>query len=167
MATTSSFDVTTGADLQEVDNAVNQATKEIQQRYDFKGSKCSIEFDRAKSVLLLDADDDYKLKALYDVLQTKFVKRGVPLKNMKPADVEQASGGRVRQTVTLTQGIPTDTAKQIAKDVKAHGGFKKVQVAIQGDQLRVSSPSKDELQNVIAFLKGQDYGIELQFGNYR
>ena len=167
MATTNSFDVTTGADLQEVDNAVNQATKEIQQRYDFKGSKCSIEFDRIKSVLLLDADDDYKLKALYDVLQTKFVKRGVPLKNMKPADVEQASGGRVRQTVTLTQGIPTDTAKQIAKDVKAHGGFKKVQVAIQGDQLRVSSPSKDELQNVIAFLKGQDYGIELQFGNYR
>jgi uncharacterized protein YajQ (UPF0234 family) len=167
MATTNSFDVTTGADLQEVDNAVNQATKEIQQRYDFKGSKCSIEFDRAKSQLLLDADDDYKLKALYDVLQTKFVKRGVPLKNMKPAAVEQASGGRVRQIVTLTQGIPSDTAKQIVKDVKAHGGFKKVQVAIQGDQLRVSSPSKDELQNVIGFLKGQDYGIELNFGNYR
>jgi uncharacterized protein YajQ (UPF0234 family) len=167
MATTNSFDVTTGADLQEVDNAVNQASKEIQQRYDFKGTKCSIEFDRTKSVLLLDADDDYKLKALYDVLQTKFVKRGVPLKNMKPAEVEQASGGRVRQTVTLTQGIPIDTAKQIAKDVKAHGGFKKVQVAIQGDQLRVSSPSKDELQNVMAFLRLQDYGVELNFGNYR
>lgn len=167
MATTNSFDVTTGADLQEVDNAVNQATKEIQQRYDFKGSKCSIEFDRAQSALLLDADDDYKLKALYDVLQSKFVKRGVPLKNMKPGDVEPASGGRVRQTVTLTQGIPTDTARQIVKDVKAHGGFKKVQVAIQGDQLRVSSPSRDELQSVIAFLKGQDYGIELSFGNYR
>lgn len=167
MATTSSFDVTTGADLQEVDNAVNQATKEVQQRYDFKGSKCSIDFDRAKSVLLLDADDDYKLKALYDVLQSKFVKRGVPLKNMKPGAVEPASGGRVRQTITLTQGIPADTAKQIVKDVKANGGFKKVQVAIQGDQLRVSSPSKDELQSVIAFLKSQDYGIELQFGNYR
>ena len=167
MAQTNSFDVTTGADLQEVDNAVNQATKEIQQRYDFKGSKCSIEFDRAKSLLNLDADDDYKLKALYDVLQSKFVKRGVPLKNMKPAEVEQASGGRVRQVVTLTQGIPTDTGKQIAKDVKAHGGFKKVQVAIQGDQLRVSSPSKDELQAVMAFLRAQDYGIELNFGNYR
>jgi uncharacterized protein YajQ (UPF0234 family) len=167
MAQNSSFDVTTGADLQEVDNAVNQATKEIQQRYDFKGSKCSIEFDRTKSLLNLDADDDYKLKALYDVLQSKFVKRGVPLKNMKPGDVEPASGSRVRQTVTLTQGIPTDTAKQIVKDVKAHGGFKKVQVAIQGDQLRVSSPSKDELQAVMAFLRTQDYGIELNFGNYR
>ena len=167
MATTNSFDVTTGADLQEVDNAVNQASKEIQQRYDFKGSKCSIEFDRAKSILLLDADDDYKLTALYDVLQTKFIKRGVPLKNMKPGEVEQASGGRVRQSVTLTQGIPIETSKQIAKDVKAHGGFKKVQVAIQGDQLRVSSPSKDELQSVMAFLRGQDYGVELQFGNYR
>ena len=167
MATTNSFDVTTGADLQEVDNAVNQATKEIMQRYDFKGTNCSISFDRAKSVLHLDADDDYRLKALYDVLQSKFVKRGVPLKNMKPGSVEPASGGRVRQEVTLTQGIPTDTAKQIVKDVKAHGGFKKVQVAIQGDQLRVSSPSKDELQNVIAFLKSQDYGIELSFGNYR
>ena len=167
MAQNSSFDVTTGADLQEVDNAVNQASKEIQQRYDFKGSNCSIEFDRAKSVLLLDADDDYKLKALYDVLQSKFVKRGVPLKNMKPGDVENASGGRVRQTVTLTQGIPTDTAKQIVKDVKASGAFKKVQVAIQGDQLRVTSPSKDELQMVMSFLRSQDYGIELQFGNYR
>ena len=167
MATTNSFDVTTGADLQEVDNAVNQATKEITQRYDFKGTNCSITFDRAKSVLHLDADDDYRLKALYDVLQSKFVKRGVPLKNMKAGSVEPASGGRVRQEVTLTQGIPTDTARQIVKDVKAHGGFKKVQVAIQGDQLRVSSPSRDELQEVIAFLKGQDYGIELSFGNYR
>ena len=167
MAQTNSFDVTTGADLQEVDNAVNQATKEITQRYDFKGTNCSITFDRAKSVLHLDADDDYRLKALYDVLQSKFVKRGVPLKNMKAGSVEPASGGRVRQEVTLTQGIPTDTARQIVKDVKAHGGFKKVQVAIQGDQLRVSSPSRDELQEVIAFLKGQDYGIELSFGNYR
>ena len=167
MATTNSFDVTTGADLQEVDNAVNQATKEVQQRYDFKGTNCTITFDRAKSVLNLDADDDYRLKALYDVLQSKFVKRGVPLKNMKPGSVEPASGGRVRQAITLTQGIPTETAKQIVKDVKAHGGFKKVQVAIQGDQLRVSSASKDELQNVIAFLKSQDYGIELSFGNYR
>ncbi len=167
MATTNSFDVTTGADLQEVDNAVNQATKEIQQRYDFKGTNCSISFDRAKSTLTLDADDDYRLKALYDVLQSKFVKRGVPLKNMKPGAVEPASGGRVRQVITLTQGIPSDTAKQIVKDVKAHGGFKKVQVAIQGDQLRVSSPSRDELQAVIAFLRGQDYGIELNFGNYR
>ena len=166
MATTYSFDVTTGADLQEVDNAVNQASKEVQQRYDFKGSNCTIEFDRTKSLLKLDADDDYKLKALYDILQTKFVKRGVPLKNMKPGEPIPASGGRVRQEVTLTQGIPTETAKEIVKDVKA-GGFKKVQVAIQGDQLRVSSASKDDLQTVMQFLRGQDYGIELSFGNYR
>lgn len=145
---------------------MNQAGKEVQQRYDFKGSNCTIDFDRTKSQLNLDADDDYKLKALYDIIQTKFVKRGVPLKNMKPGNPIPASGGRVRQEVTLTQGIPTDTAREIVKDVKANG-FKKVQVAIQGDQLRVSSPSKDELQTVMQFLRGQDYGIELQFGNYR
>jgi hypothetical protein len=166
MATQNSFDVTTGADLQEVDNAVNQAMKEVQQRYDFKGSDCTIKFDRAKSILHLDADDEYRMKALYDILQTKFVKRGVPLKNMKAGTIEPASGGRARQEVTLTQGIPIETAKQIVKDVKAHG-FKKVQVAIQGDQLRVTSPSKDELQEVMQFLRTQDYGIELAFGNYR
>ena len=166
MATQNSFDVTTGADLQEVDNAVNQAMKEVQQRYDFKGSNCTIAFDKAKSVLTLEADDDYKMKALYDILQTKFVKRGVPLKNMKQGALIPASGGRVRQEVTLAQGIPTETAKQIVKDVKA-AGFKKVQVAIQGDQLRVTSASKDELQAVMQFLRGNDYGIELAFGNYR
>src|SRR5688572_17554454 len=137
MAQNSSFDVTTGADLQEVDNAVNQASKEIQQRYDFKGSNCTIEFDRTKSLLTLDADDDYKLKALYDVLQTKFVKRGVPLKNMKAGTVQPASGGRVRQEVTLTQGIPIETAKEIVKSIKS-GGYKKVQAAIQGDEVRIS-----------------------------
>ena len=167
MATQNSFDVTTGADLQEVDNAVNQSLKELQQRYDFKGTNCTITFDRAKSIINLEADDDYRLKAVYDVLQTKFVKRGVPLKNMKPGTVEPASGGRARQEITLTQGIPSDTAKQIVKDVKANGGFKKVQVAIQGDQLRVTSPSKDELQAVMQFLRSNDYGIELSFGNYR
>lgn len=166
MATNSSFDVSTGADLQEVDNAVNQARKEIQQRYDFKGTNCTIDFDRTKSVLTLEADDDYKLKAVYDVLQSKFIKRGVPIKNMKPGTVQPATHGRARQEITLTQGIPTDTAKQIVKDVKA-GGFKKVQVQIQGDELRVSSPSRDELQAVIAFLREKDYGMELNFGNYR
>ena len=166
MASNSSFDVTTGADLQEVDNAVNQARKEIQQRYDFKGTKCSIEFDRTKSVLTLDADDDYKLKAVYDVLQSKFVKRNVPIKNMKPGTVLPATQGRARQEITLTQGIPSETAKEISKDIRG-GGFKKVQVQIQGDELRVSSPSKDELQTVMQFLKEKDYGIELNFGNYR
>jgi cyclic-di-GMP-binding protein len=166
MAQQSSFDVTTGADLQEVDNAVNQATKEIQTRYDFKGAKCSIAFDRTKAVLDLEADDDYRLKAMVDVLQTKLVKRGVPLKNLKYGEVDPASGGRVRQQITLQQGIPTDTARDIVKAVKAQG-FKKVQVAIQGDELRVSSASKDELQSVIQFLRGSDFGVELKFGNYR
>jgi cyclic-di-GMP-binding protein len=165
MAQQNSFDVSTGADLQEVDNAVNQARKEVAQRYDFKGTHCSIDFDRGKSTLTLEADDDYKLKALYDVLQSKFIKRGVPIRNMKPGAVQPASQG-VRQEVALTQGIPTDTARQIVKDVKA-GGFKKVQVAIQGDELRVTSPSRDELQAVMAHLREQDYGIELTFGNYR
>ena len=167
MAQQNSFDVSTGADLQEVDNAVNQALKEVQTRYDFKNTKCTIDFDKQKSLLTLEADDDYKLKALYDVLQTKFVKRGVPLKNMKAGTVQQASGGRARQEVTLTQGIPTDTAKEIVKTLKAAGAFKKVQAAIQGDEVRISSPSRDELQDVITFLKSQDFGIELKFGNYR
>ena len=166
MASTSSFDVSTGADLQEVDNAVNQARKEIQQRYDFKGTKCTIDFDRAKSAITLEADDDYRLKAVYDVLQTKFVRRGVPIKNMKAGTLQPATQGRARQEITLTQGIPTETAKEISKDIRG-GGFKKVQVQIQGDELRVSSPSKDELQAVMQFLREQDYGIELTFGNYR
>jgi uncharacterized protein YajQ (UPF0234 family) len=166
MAQQNSFDVTTGADLQEVDNAINQAIKEITTRYDFKGSRVDLTFDKTKSLITLEAESDYKLKAAYDVLQTKFVKRGVPLKNLKPAKEQPASGGRVRQEIMLTQGIPTDTAREIVKRVKG-AGFKKVQVAIQGDELRVSSPSKDELQQVIAFLKAEDFGIELQFGNYR
>jgi uncharacterized protein YajQ (UPF0234 family) len=166
MASQASFDVSTGADLQEVDNAVNQALKEIGQRYDFKGSHCAIEFDRPKATLTLDADDDFRMRALFDVLQTKLIKRGVPLKNIKVGDLTPAAGGHVRRVLTLTQGIATDTAKAIVKAVKDRG-LKKVQVAIQGEELRVSSPSKDGLQEVIAFLRGQDFGIELKFGNYR
>ncbi|MBR9988360.1 MAG: YajQ family cyclic di-GMP-binding protein [Gemmatimonadetes bacterium] len=166
MAQQNSFDVTTGADLQEVDNALNQARKEIATRYDFKGTDCTIEFDTKASKFTLEADDEYKLTALYDVLQTKLIRRQVPVKNMKPGAVQDATRGRARQEIELAQGIPTDTAKQIVKDVKAQG-FKKVQVAIQGDELRVTSPSRDELQNVMQFLREQDYGIELTFGNYR
>ena len=166
MAAQSSFAVSTGADLQEVDTAVNQAMKEIAQRYDFKGTHCTIQLDRAKATLTLDADDDFKMRALYDVLQGKLVKRHVPLKNVKPGDITPAAGGHVRREVTLTQGIPTDTARAIVKAVKDRD-FKKVQVAIQGEELRVSSPSKDVLQEVMAFLRGQDFGIELKFGNYR
>ncbi|HEX7117140.1 MAG TPA: YajQ family cyclic di-GMP-binding protein [Longimicrobiales bacterium] len=166
MAKNHSFDISTGVDLQEVDNAVNQARKEVSQRYDFKGVHAEIEFDRAHASLRLEADDEYKMRALYDVLQSKLVKRGVPLKNLKPGTLDTAALGRVRQEVALQQGIPSDTAKQIAKAIKDRK-MKNVQVAIQGDELRVSSPSRDALQEVIAFLRGQDFGVELRFGNYR
>jgi cyclic-di-GMP-binding protein len=166
MAKNSSFDISTGVDLQEVDNAVNQATKEVQQRYDFKGTNCTLEFDREAGAVKLDADDDYRLKALHEVLVAKLAKRGVPLKNLDSGDVEHGTLGRTRQVVTLKQGIPQDTAKEIVKRVKALK-LKKVQIAIQGDELRVTSPERDALQEVIAFLKGEDFGVELQFGNYR
>ena len=166
MAGNASFDVSTGADLQEVDNAVNQVQKEISQRYDFKGTQITIEFDRAKAEIRLHADDEFRMKQLLDVLMTKAAKRGLPLKNLKTGDLVPSAGTSVRCTVSLTQGIPQDTAKKIQKAVKDQG-FKKVQVAIQGDELRVTSPSKDELQNVMAFLRSQDFELELKFGNYR
>jgi uncharacterized protein YajQ (UPF0234 family) len=166
MAATSSFDISTGADLQEVDNAVNQAQKEIAQRYDFKGTHCTIDFDRAHAVIRLAADDDFRMNALMDVLRGRLVKRGIPLKNVKFGEPEPASGQSVRRTVKLTQGIPADAAKQIQQAIR-QGGFKKVQASIKGDELRVSSPSRDELQTVMAALRAQDFGIELTFGNYR
>ena len=166
MASNASFDISTGADLQEVDNAVNQALKEIAQRYDFKGTHCTIEFDREKAEIRLAADDAYRMDALVDVLQSKLIKRGVPVKNLKIGDVEMATGQSVRRTATLAQGIPQETAKKIQKAIK-DGGFKKVQASIQGDELRVTSPSKDELQAVMAFIRGQDFELELKFGNYR
>jgi uncharacterized protein YajQ (UPF0234 family) len=166
MASNSSFDVSTGADLQEVDNAVNQALKEIAQRYDFKGTHCTIEFDRDKAEIRLSADDAFRMDALVDVLQSRMIKRGVPIKNLKLGDAVPGTGQSVRRTVSLTQGIPQDIAKKIVKAVK-DGGFKKTQASIQGDEIRVTSPSRDELQSVIAALKAQDFGIELQFGNYR
>jgi uncharacterized protein YajQ (UPF0234 family) len=166
MASNSSFDVSTGADLQEVDNAVNQALKEIAQRYDFKGTHCTIEFDRDKAEIRLSADDEFRMDALVDVLQSRMIKRGVPIKNLKVGDIVAGAGQSVRRTVSLTQGIPQDIAKKIVKAVK-DGGFKKTQASIQGDEIRVTSPSRDELQAVIAALKAQDFGIELTFGNYR
>jgi uncharacterized protein YajQ (UPF0234 family) len=166
MASNSSFDVSTGADLQEVDNAVNQALKEIAQRYDFKGTQCELNFDRPKAEIRLSADDEYRLDALLDVLKSKMVKRGVPLKNLKLGNVEPAAGQSVRRTLQLTQGIPQDVAKQIIRAIKDQG-FKKVQATIQGDEIRVTAPSRDELQAVIGFLKAQDFGVELRFGNYR
>ena len=166
MAKNATFDITSTIDLQEVDNAVNQARKEVAQRYDFKGATAEIEFDREAAVLTLTADDDYRLKALVDVLQSKLIKRGVPIRNLDYGKVETASAGHARQVITLQQGISTEKGKEIVKAIKA-GGFKKVQAQIQDDQVRVQSPSIDELQAVIAMLKKEDFGLELDFGNFR
>lgn len=166
MAKNSTFDITSSVDLQEVDNAVNQAVKEIGQRYDFKGATAEIDFNKEEATLTLLADDDYKLKAVVDVLQSKLIKRGVPIRNLDYGKVDPASGGKARQVVTLQQGISSDKGKEIVRAIK-NGGFKKVQAQIQDDQVRVQSPSIDELQAVIAMLKKEDFGLELQFGNFR
>jgi len=166
MASNPSFDISTGADLQEVDNAVNQSIKEIAGRYDFKGTHCTIEFDRGKATIALHADDEARMDALLDVVQLRLIKRGVPVKNLKVGDPVAGTMESVRRVLTLTQGIPSDVAKKIQKSIK-DGGFRKVQSSIQGDELRVASPSRDELQAVMAFLRGQDFEVELKFGNYR
>lgn len=165
MAAQASFDVTSSVDLQEVDNAVNQAKKELAQRYDFKGSKSSIDFKRAENLIELISDSEFKMDAVWEILQTRMVKRGTPVKNLKLSDLETIHGGLVRRTVTLQQGVPSEAAKSIVKTLKDRK--LKVQAAIQGDQLRVSSASKDELQNAIRLLRAEDFGVELQFGNYR
>ena len=146
-----SFDVTTGVDLQEVDNAVNQAQKEISQRYDFKGSPATIELNRTEGNITLTAENDYKMNALWDVLQSKLIRRSVSVKNLDPGEIEPAGG---------------DTAKKVAATIK-DAKLKKVQAAIQGDQVRVSSPSRDDLQEAISLLRSKDFGVELKFGNYR
>jgi cyclic-di-GMP-binding protein len=166
MPAASSFDVTSGVDLQEVDNAVNQAQKEIAQRYDFKGSKATLEFDRVGGVLVLVADDEFRMRALFDVLQQKLIKRAVPVKNLTIGDVKAAGGDTVRREITLKTALDADTAKRIVAAIK-DAKIKKVQASIQGDQVRVTSPSRDELQDVIALLRARDFGVELKFGNYR
>jgi len=166
MAGTESFDITTGCDLQEVDNAVNQALKEIGQRYDFKDAKVGVEFRRGEATLVLTAVDDYKLRAAWEVVLGRMSRRGVPVKNLHAGEIEPAAGATVRMEVELQQGIPTETARAIVKLIKDRK-FRKVQAAIQGDQVRVSSPSRNELQEVIAALKAEDFGVELKFGNYR
>lgn len=166
MAQTFSFDVTSTIDLQEVDNAVNQARKELGQRYDFKGSPATIELDQKAGTLTLTAEDTFKLAAVWEIVQTRLVRRNVPTKNLKPGDPDAASAGTVRQVITLQQGIPGDAARDIVKFLKDQK-LKKVQATIQGDQLRLSSPSKDDLQGAMALLRAQDFGVALQFGNYR
>lgn len=166
MAATYSFDITSTLDLQEVDNAVNQARKELAQRYDFKGSTAAIELDQKANTLTLSAEDAFRLEALWEVVSTRMVRRNVPVKNLKRGDVEPAAGGTVRQVITLQMGIPTEAARDIVKHLKDLK-LKKVQAAIQGDQVRVSAPAKDELQAAISALRAKDFGIALQFGNYR
>ncbi|MCE7927773.1 MAG: YajQ family cyclic di-GMP-binding protein [Dehalococcoidia bacterium] len=166
MAKDESFDITTGVDLQEVDNAVNQARKEIGTRFDFKNVLADIEYDRQAAKLNIHTTDEYKLEAIWQVLSARFVARDVPLKNIVRGKPQQAGGSTVRQELTLTQGIESEIARKIVKFIKDQK-YKKVQAAIQGDAVRVSSPGRDELQQVIAALKAQDYGIELKFGNYR
>jgi len=166
VAANSSFDVTTGVDLQEVDNAVNQAQKEIAQRYDFKGTKVSLEFKRAENKLLLVADDDFKMRALHDVLHAKLVKRGVPVKNLDIGEIIPAGGDTVRREIALKMSLDGETAKKVVAAIK-EAKMKKVQASIQGEQVRITSPSRDELQDVIALLRGKDFGVELKFGNYR
>ena len=166
MANPVSFDITSGVDIQEVDNAVNQARKEVAQRYDFKGSRASIDLNREENTLTLVADDDFKMNALWEILQGRLVRRGVPTKNLTSGEIERAANDTVRRIVTLQQGIPTEAAKEIVKFLKDRK-LKKVQAAIQADQVRVSSASKDDLQEAIRVLREHDFGVALQFGNYR
>jgi uncharacterized protein YajQ (UPF0234 family) len=165
MADEHSFDIASKVDLQEVLNAVQQATKEISQRFDFKGSKSSIDLNKDKHEITLVSDDELKLKTVVDILQTKLVKRGVSLKALQYGKVEQAAGNTVRQVVTLQQGIPVEKSKEIVKIIK--DSKMKVQAEIQKDQVRVKAKKIDDLQALIALLRGKDLGIHIDFINYR
>jgi uncharacterized protein YajQ (UPF0234 family) len=166
MAATSSFDITSPVDFQEVDNALNQARKEIGQRYDFKGAKADIVLSTTDKTLTLVADDEFKMNALWEVVQIRLVRRSVPIKNFKVPDSEPAAGGTVRRVITIQEGIPIEAAREIVKYIKDKK-LKKVQASIQGDQVRVTSPSKDDLQDAMRALREHDFGVALQFGNYR
>jgi uncharacterized protein YajQ (UPF0234 family) len=166
MAKTESFDITTGVDLQEVDNAVNQARKEIGTRFDFKNVVAEIDYDRHAPRLSLHTQDEYTLESVWQVLQQRFNARKVPLKNLDRGSVEKAGQDTVRQEVKIKQSIDSDTARKISAFIKKQG-YKKVQSQIQGDEVRVSAPSRDELQSVISDLKSEEWGMELKFGNYR
>ena len=159
-----SFDIVSKVDLQEVSNAIQQALKEIHTRYDLKDSKSDIQLDEKEAIVLTSADD-FKLKAVNDVLQGKLVKRGVPLKALTYGAIEPAAGSTVRQRVTMQQGIPIEKAREIVKVIK--NSKKKVQAAIQGDLVRVSGKDRDTLQEIMAILKQSDFGIDMQFTNYR
>lgn len=163
MAAENSFDVVSKIDMAEVTNAVSQAMKEIGQRFDFKGSKSNI--TEEKDALVIISDDEFRLKSVIDILQNKLVKRGVPVKNVSYGKIESALAGTVRQRLSLQQGLPIDKAKEIVKAIK--DAKLKVQASIQADQVRVSGKSRDDLQSVIQYLKAKEFGIDLQFENFR
>lgn len=163
MAGTYSFDVVSEINMQEVDNAINQALKEIKQRYDFKGTKTSIEL--GKEEIKIISDDEYKLEAVMDVLKGKFIKRGISSRALDVGKVEEASMGSARVTAKLIKGIATEKAKKMIADIKS--SKIKVQTQIMDNQLRITGKEKDDLQAVIQLLKSNDYGIDLQFTNYR
>lgn len=165
MAHDSSFDIVSEIDLQEVDNAVNQARQEVHTRFDFKGSQSKIEFERDSASLDLVSDDEFKLKSLVDLLQTKLVRRGVDLKVIVFGKVETAAGGLVRQKLTLVMGLDGDKAREITKLMRQ--SKLKVQAQIEGSKIRVSGKSRDELQKAIALVKDHDFDVPLQFTNYR
>ena len=166
MPSTSSFDITSTIDFQEVDNALNQARKEVGQRYDFKGATADVDLNVADKKLTLTTSDEMKMNALWEILQTRLVRRGVAIKNFKVGDSQPAAGGTVRRVIEIQQGIPIEAAREIVKYLKDKK-LKKVQAAIQADQVRVSSPSKDELQEAMRALRDHDFGVALQFCNYR
>lgn len=159
-----SFDVVSKVDLQEASNAIQNALKEVHTRFDLKDSKSDIQLE-GKDAIVLSSQDEYKLKAVNDILQGKLVKRGVPLKALTYGAVEPAAGSTVRQRITMQQGIPTEKAKEIVRVIK--DSKKKVQASIQGDSVRVSGKDRDTLQEIIALLRGRDFGIDMQFTNYR
>ena len=159
-----SFDVVSKVDLQEVSNAIQNALKEVHTRFDLKDSKSDIQLE-GKDAIVLSSQDEYKLKAVNDILQTKLVKRGVPIKALSYGVVESAAGSTARQKITMQQGIPMEKAKEIVRVIK--DSKKKVQASIQGDSVRVSGKDRDSLQEIIALLKGRDFGIDMQFTNYR
>jgi uncharacterized protein YajQ (UPF0234 family) len=160
-----SFDIVSKIDLAEVNNAVQQALKEIHTRFDLKDSKSNIELNEKEHKLVLTSADDFKVKAVRDVLEGKLIKRQVPLKGLTYGNIEPAAGSTVRQTVTLQQGISTEKAREIVKLIK--DSKKKVQASIQGDLVRVTGKDRDTLQEIIALLRGRDFGIDMQFTNYR
>ena len=165
MAADSSFDITSKVDMEEVLNAITQTLKEIGQRFDFKGSKSSIELNKDKGEITLISDDDYKLKSVTDILESKFVKRGVSLKALDYGKIESAASSTVRQVATLQQGISTERGKDIVKLIK---GLKlKVQASIQDEQVRVKGKKKDDLQAVMEAVKAKNYEFDVQFVNYR